>query len=52
MSTFREEHEDPEHPWTEGTAPDGKGEFSYGFQPGTGDPDLDEVVAELYSEVN
>src|SRR6056297_1686738 len=30
MSTFREQHEDPEEPWTQGTSFDGNGEFSFG----------------------
>lgn len=53
MSTAREEREDPDQPWTQGDAPDGKGEFSYTpQQPGGGNPDLDEMIDEMYNEVN
>jgi Mn-containing catalase len=53
MSTAREERDDPEQPWTRGEAPDGKGEFSYSpRQPGGGTPDLDELIDEMYNEVN
>jgi Mn-containing catalase len=52
MSTYREEREDPERPWTQGESPDGKGEFTYTpRQPGGGQPDLDEMVDEMYNEV-
>ncbi|OIB58909.1 manganese catalase family protein [Natrialba sp. SSL1] len=37
MSTMREPQDDPNLPWTQGEAPDGKGEFSYlAEQPGDG----------------
>jgi Mn-containing catalase len=49
MPTFREQHEDPEMPWTTGTSFDGKGEFSFGFQPGGGRPDVEESIAEMYN---
>ncbi|WP_162224558.1 manganese catalase family protein [Halorussus amylolyticus] len=52
MSTFREEMEDPEQPWTEGASFDGKGEFSYDSQPGGGTPDLEAVIEEMHNEVN
>jgi Mn-containing catalase len=53
MSTTREEREDPEQPWTSGTAPDGKGEFSFlSEQPGGGEPDLKAVIDEMHNEVN
>ena len=53
MSTAREERPDPEQPWTGGESPDGKGEFSYSpQQPGGGTPDLDEMIDEMYNEVN
>ncbi|WP_123623574.1 manganese catalase family protein [Halorubrum sp. CSM-61] len=52
MSTAREERPDPEQPWTQGEAPDGKGEFSYTpRQPGGGSPDLKEMIDEMYNEV-
>ncbi|APW98997.1 catalase [Halobiforma lacisalsi AJ5] len=38
ISTRRDPQEDPGFPWTQGTAPDGNGEFSYlAEQPGDGD---------------
>lgn len=49
MSTFRERHEDPEQRWTTGESPDGKGEFSFGYQPGNDHPDLDEMIDEMYN---
>ncbi|WP_254536976.1 manganese catalase family protein [Halomarina litorea] len=52
MSTTREEREDPETPWTSGDAPDGKGEFSSGRQPGSGYADVEAMVEEMYNEVN
>jgi len=52
MSTFREEHEDPEQPWTAGASFDGKGEFSFGYQPGGGEPDLEKAIEEMHNEVN
>ncbi|QLG63815.1 manganese catalase family protein [Halorarum salinum] len=53
MSTYREEREDPGRPWTEGTSFDGKEEFTYSpDQPGGGPPDLEEVIDEMYNEVN
>ncbi len=37
MSTRRDSQPDPETPWTQGAAPDSKGEFSYhSEQPGNG----------------
>jgi Mn-containing catalase len=50
MSTFREEHEDPGERWTQGDSIDGKGEFSFGRQPGGGEPNLEETVADLFNE--
>ena len=52
MSTFREEHEDPHERWTEGTSIDGKGEFSYGRQPGGGEPDIEKMIEEMYNDVS
>ncbi|RBI64072.1 catalase [halophilic archaeon] len=52
MSTFREEHEDPQEAWTEGPSFDGKGEFSFGTQPGGGTPDLQETIEEMYNEAS
>jgi Mn-containing catalase len=53
MSTFAEDREDPEQPWTQGDAPDGKGEFGFReSQPGGGRPDLDVVIDEMHNEVN
>jgi Mn-containing catalase len=52
MSTFREQREDPERRWTEGESPDGKGEFSFGYQPGNDTPDLDEMIDEMYNDAN
>ncbi|MFC4358220.1 manganese catalase family protein [Halobium salinum] len=53
MSTYKDERDDPDQPWTQGEAPDGKGEFSYTpRQPGGGQPDLDEMIDEMYNEVN
>ncbi|MDZ5810910.1 manganese catalase family protein [Halorubrum sp. AD140] len=52
MSTAREERVDPKQPWTQGEAPDGKGEFSYApRQPGGGAPDLKAAIDEMYNEV-
>ncbi len=52
MSTFRDEREDPEQPWTQGTSFDGKGEFSFGRQPGNDEPDIEETIEEMYNSVN
>jgi len=52
MSTFAEERPDPETPWTQGESPDGKGEFSYGRQPGNGFADVEEMIDEMHNEVN
>ncbi|WP_433623901.1 manganese catalase family protein [Halomicrococcus sp. NG-SE-24] len=52
MSTFREEHEDPGEAWTDGPSFDGKGEFSFGTQPGGGTPDLQETIEEMYNEAS
>jgi Mn-containing catalase len=52
MSTAAAERPDPETPWTQGASPDGKGEFSYSpRQPGGGQPDLDEMIDEMYNQV-
>jgi Mn-containing catalase len=52
MSTFRDRHEDPEAPWTQGTSFDGEGEFSFGYQPGGGEPDVEAMLEEMYNAVN
>jgi Mn-containing catalase len=53
MSTFCDEHENPEQLWTQGESPDGKGEFGYRpSQPGGGAPDLEGVIEEMHNEVN
>jgi Mn-containing catalase len=44
-------YHDKEENWTQGDSFDGKGEFSYGEQPG-GEPDLDEVIEEMHNELN
>jgi Mn-containing catalase len=49
VSTSREQHEDPEMPWTRGTSFDGEGEFSFGYQPGGGRPDVKETIGEMYN---
>ncbi|OLZ41035.1 catalase [Natrinema saccharevitans] len=50
ISTRREEQPNPDHPWTEGEAPDGKGQFSYAAdQPGDGNvvaPDPDPMTSD------
>jgi Mn-containing catalase len=52
MSTHRDEPGDPQQPWTGGESPDGKSEFDYTpRQPGGGQPDLDEMIDEMYNEV-
>ncbi len=52
MSTYREEHEDPQQPWTQGAAPDGEGDFEYSpEQPGGNEPDVDEMIDEMHNEV-
>jgi Mn-containing catalase len=52
MSTSREDRKDPQQPWTQGSSPDGKAEFSYTpQQPGGGSPDLDGIIDEMYNEV-
>ena len=50
MSTFREERENPHERWTEGVSFDGKEEFSFGNQPGGGNPQLEKAIAEMYNE--
>ncbi|WP_276299626.1 manganese catalase family protein [Halorussus lipolyticus] len=50
MSTFREERENPGERWTEGESFDGKGEFSFGNQPGGGNPQLEKTIEEMYNE--
>ena len=52
MSTFREEREDPDERWTQGTSIDGEGEFSYGFQPGGGTPAVEKAIKEMYNEAS
>jgi Mn-containing catalase len=52
VSTAHEERPDPSKPWTQGESPDGKGEFSYTpRQPGGSSTDLDEMIDEMYNEV-
>jgi Mn-containing catalase len=36
-------------PWTRGTSFDGEGEFSFGYQPGGGRPDVKETIGEMYN---
>ena len=50
MSTFRDQHEAPDMPWTNGESHDGKGDYSYGYQPGGGEPDVKEMLEEMYNE--
>ncbi|WP_049902847.1 manganese catalase family protein [Halococcus agarilyticus] len=52
MSTYRDERPDPEQRWTQGESIDGEGEFSYGRQPGGGEPDLDDVIDAMHNEIN
>ncbi|WP_049997174.1 manganese catalase family protein [Halococcus sediminicola] len=52
MSTHVEDRPDPGKRWTQGESVDGNGEFSYGEQPGGGEPDLDEVIDAMHNEVN
>jgi Mn-containing catalase len=52
MSTFREEREKPHERWTEGVSIDGKGEFSFGNQPGGGNPRLETVIEEMCNEAS
>ncbi|WP_256687904.1 manganese catalase family protein [Halococcus qingdaonensis] len=52
MSTHVEDRSDPEQRWTQGESIDGNGEFSYGEQPGGGEPDLDEVIDAMHNEIN
>ena len=44
MSTTKDDKPNPNERWTQGEWVDGNGEFSYGRQPGGGEPDLDEVI--------
>jgi Mn-containing catalase len=52
MSTFREDRENPNERWTEGVSIDGKDEFSFGTQPGGGNPQLEKAVEEMYNEAS
>ena len=52
MSTFREDREDPHERWTEGVSIDGKGEFSFGTQPGGGNPQLEKTIKQMYNEAS
>jgi Mn-containing catalase len=53
MSTTREDREDPEQPWTTGPSADGKSEYSYTpEQPDGGAPDVEDVIDEMYNDVN
>ncbi len=52
MSTFREERENPHERWTEGVSIDGKSEFSFGTQPGGGNPQLEKAIKEMYNEAS
>ena len=52
MSTYREERENPQERWTQGTSIDGEGEFSFGYQPGGGNPQLEETIKQMYNEAN
>ena len=52
MSTHKDSQPDPEERWTQGESIDGNGEFSYGDQPGGGEPDLDEVIEAMHNEIN
>ncbi len=51
LSTSREERENPERPWTQGESIDGKDEFSFGRQPGGGDPELPSPDPRVYNDV-
>ncbi len=49
MSTSREPEEEPDLPWTQGSSPDGKGEFSYlPEQPGGGIPEVPPPAPSTY----
>ncbi len=52
MSTFREQREDPEERWTQGTSIDGKDEFSFGYQPGDGSGLVEEAIDKMYNEAS
>lgn len=52
MSTTKDERPNPDQRWTQGESVDGNGEFSYGRQPGGGEPDLDEVIEAMHNEIN
>lgn len=52
MSTFREQREDPQERWTQGTSIDGKGDFSFGYQPGGGSGVVEEAAAEMFNEAS
>jgi Mn-containing catalase len=49
MSTFREERENPHERWTEGVSIDEKGEFSFGNRPGSGNPQPETAIEEMYN---
>lgn len=46
MSTQKDGREDPGRRWTQGGSPDGKVEFSFGYQPGHDLPDIEEMIDE------
>ncbi len=50
MSTTREERENPEQPWTTGDSVDSEGEFSFGRQPGGGEPNLPSPDPRTYNQ--
>lgn len=53
MSTRRDEQSDPDLPWTQGDAPDGKGQFSYApQQPGDGEVIAPEPDPTTHDEAN
>jgi Mn-containing catalase len=49
MSTFRDQQDDPETPWTQGPSFDGKGEFNYGYQPNFGEPEIEEAIEQMHN---
>ncbi len=52
MSTFRDQREDPEERWTQDTSIDGKGEFSFGYQPGGGSGLVEEAIEEMHNHAS
>ncbi len=53
MSTAREQQPDPELPWTQGSSPDGKGEFEFmADQPGGNVPTVPAPAPILHSDPN